>query len=235
VPSAFKRLNLTPRPGDTDPLYEAPAWLPDQNLAWVETVLGPQSMQFMIDCLPVIRELLAGWPRDVPAHVVDVGTASGAGANLLGQLYSSQILGPPLVVDAIEVHPWIARYARAKLQFIRHYIVADVMNYWPEEPWDFVICSHTLEHMSEGEPFLAALQRLATRSVLVYTPWKEDPRIPEHALTIDDTFLSRVGAERHWIIESPAWYRGAAQDARCVAFMLPGTADVSVASNGLTC
>jgi hypothetical protein len=144
-------------------------------------------------------------------------------------LYASPILGPQLIVDAMEIHPWMARYARARLHYIRRYIVADVMNYWPEEPWDFVLCSHTLEHMSDWEPFLAALQRLATRSVLVYTPWKEDPRIPEHTLTIDEPFLARVGALKQWIIESPAWYRGSGQHARCVAFVLPGTADVSVA------
>jgi hypothetical protein len=158
--------------------------------------------------------------------VVDVGTASGAGANLLGQLYASQMLGPRLIVDTMELHPWIARYARARFRFIRRYLLADVRNYWPEEPWDLVICSHTLEHVADSEPFVPALRRLATRWVLVYTPWKEQPRIPEHALTIDEEFLARAGAHRQWIIESPAWYHSAPRDARCVAFALRGTADL---------
>jgi trans-aconitate methyltransferase len=183
-------------------------------------------MQFMVDCLPAIRELLRDWPRDLPAHVLDVGTASGAGANLLGQLYASPILGPRLIVDAMELHPWMARYARAKLPFVRRYIVADVRNYWTEEPWDLVLCSHTLEHVRDWEPFVAALRRLATHWVLVYTPWQEEPRIPEHAITVDETLLARAGAERHWIIESPAWYRGPGQEARCVAFLLHGAAHI---------
>ncbi|HET8546991.1 MAG TPA: class I SAM-dependent methyltransferase [Bryobacteraceae bacterium] len=222
----FKRLNLTPRPGDPEPLYEAPAWLPDQDLTWLETVLAPQSMQFMIDLLPVIRELLRACRHDLPVRVLDVGSASGAGANLLGQLYASPMRGPRLLVDAMELHPWMARYARAKLRFIRRYIVADVMNYWPEEPWDLVICSHTLEHVSRWEPFIQHLRELATCSVLLYTPWKEEPRIQEHVLTVDEAFLSRVGVQKHWIVDSPAWYRGAGQEARCVAFVLPGAADI---------
>jgi hypothetical protein len=225
----FERLKLTPELPETEPLYEAPRWAPQHDLAWLETTLAPQSLQFMIDLLPVIRELIAGWPRDVPLRVLDVGTASGAGANLLGQLYSGPMLGPRMIVDAMELHPWMARYARGKLSFIRKYLVADVRNYWSEEPWDLVICSHTLEHVNDWGEFAAALKRLASRWVLVYTPWKEQHRIPEHVLSIDEPFLELVGAQRQWIIDSPAWYHAVDAEARCVAFVLPGGADDSVA------
>src|SRR2546429_7371053 len=40
-----------------------------------------------------------------------------------------------------------------------------------------------------------------------YAPWKERALIPGHVNRIDRRFLRRVGAKRHTIIETPAWYR----------------------------
>ena len=208
-------------PRDTD-LYAAPPWAPEQDLEWLETCFNAQSMQFMIDCLPKIDKLLASFPPDKPIRVLDAGTGSGAGANLLATLYAGRFLGRAMAVDAIELIGHMERYAKAKFPAI-NYIVGDVLKLRPKPPWDLVLCSHTIEHIDDYVHFSRHLQSLATKWVLFYAPWQEKERVPGHVVTIDEAFLATLGAVEFEIIDSPGW-RPAGVDLRCVLFTVPGTA-----------
>jgi SAM-dependent methyltransferase len=186
-------------------VYTAPPWAPERDLEWVETCANVQSMQFMIDCLPMIRELIEGWPSDAPVRVLDVGTATGAGANLLATLYAGGILGRRMVVDAIDIAGgYLEQYVKAKFPLV-NYMVGDVASLPVEEPWDLVICSHTIEHIEDYRGFVTTLQKIARRWVLFYAPWNERNLIPEHVNRIDEPFLKRVGAVTWRIVDSPAW------------------------------
>jgi ubiquinone/menaquinone biosynthesis C-methylase UbiE len=202
---------------DHTELYSAPPWAPQNDLKWLETVLNAQSLQFMIDCLPEIRATIAGCWNGTRLKVLDVGTGSGAGANLLGNLYAGGMLGYQIKVDALELMSSLEAYARAKYPFI-NYITADVRNLPPVANWDIVLCSHTLEHVEEPAVFLKHLQRLARSRVVIYTPYNEIDRIEGHINTIDDRFLATVGASGKRILKSPAWK----PDSSCVIFSLPG-------------
>jgi SAM-dependent methyltransferase len=207
-------------------LYEAPAHRPHQDLEWLEKYSCVQSMQFMIDCLPVIDELVATFPHAVPIRVLDVGTGSGAGAHLLATRHASSFLGAQMIVDAVELDGgYLERYVKARFKNI-NYIVGDVMDLRPEQPWDLVLCSHTLEHIEDPVPFVEHLQSLARKWVVFYTPWEEPlGETPGHVLTIDRRFLARVKAVKHHVLTSPAWGKPAFKDGKCVVFVLPGTAD----------
>ncbi|HET8548611.1 MAG TPA: class I SAM-dependent methyltransferase [Bryobacteraceae bacterium] len=211
-------MNSAPHGSTTDeqPLYLAPPWEPHKTLAWLEKVLNVQSMLFMTDLLPVIRQLLAGWPSDQPVRVLDVGTGAGAGANLLGELYSGAY--PPLMqVDAIDIAgSYLAEYARAKFRYI-NYIVGDALQLPAANPWDLVICSHTIEHIDEPFAFMAALQRLARHWVLMYAPWNEQQLVDGHQNSIDEEYIRRTGATSWKTIDSRGW-------GPCVYFVLPGSA-----------
>jgi len=203
-------------------LYTAPAHKPSHDLVWLETCFNVQSEQFMIDCLPMIDKLLADYPAEKPIRVLDVGTGSGAGANLLARLYAGTFLGHSMIVDTIELAHSLERYAKAKFPAI-NYMVGDVLDLRPEHPWDLVVCSHTIEHIKDYSNFIQHLQTLAKKWVLLYAPWKEQNRIHCHVVTIDEPFLREVGAVEVEIINSPGW-RPAGKDPRCVLFTVRGTA-----------
>ena len=207
---------------DATPLYSPPPWAEYQTLEWLESCFAAQSIQFMIDCLPMIRRLLPGWPSQETFSVLDVGTGTGAGANLLATLYQGEDFGPRLKVDAIELVPHLKRYADAKFPLI-NYRVGDILAYDGDQRWDIVVCSHLIEHIEKPAEFASFLAGLARRWVVFYAPWKEKALTPGHVSRIDRRFLRRLGSRQHMIIDSPGWRRSD-ERARCVAFAVPGRA-----------
>jgi SAM-dependent methyltransferase len=197
---------------------------PQNDLHWLNTASIPQSVQFMIDCLPTLRRLLGRFGRyDVPIRVLDVGTGSGAGASLLATLYSGQILGYTLKVDALDRAPHVQRYARAKFPLI-NYMIGEAWDLRGDRPWEVVICSHLIEHMDDPIGFARHLQSLASQWVLIYAPYNETNPIPGHKVILDDDLLAKMGAQDVEIIASPGWNPLVHKDPKCVLFTLPGTA-----------
>lgn len=205
---------------ENNEIYSAPSWAPEHDLRWLETELNVQSTQFMIECLPSIHELFSRCWTGVPLKVLDVGTGSGAGANLLATLYAGRMLGFTIQVDALELTSYLAPYAKVKYPLI-NYMVADVLDLPAAPNWDIVLCSHTIEHVERPEKFLRHLQSLARSWVLIYAPYNEVDRIEGHLNTIDDTFIRRAGAQSQTIVTSPAW-RAHEDSSACVIFTLPG-------------
>jgi SAM-dependent methyltransferase len=208
-----------------EPLYTPPSQAPHKTEEWLETISAVQSMQFMIDCLPVIRDVVGrlNWPREVPLRVLDAGTGTAGGAHILATLYSSVMLGPPMRVDAIEISRSLQNWARSKFPRV-NYVVGDIVQYRPQEPYDLVVCSHTLEHVTDTQVFVQHLRSITKHSVLFYTPWKEQNLIAGHEHSIDETFVASHGGTIEAIITSPAWYHPVDGRAECVIFTVPGNA-----------
>ncbi|MFN7992031.1 MAG: class I SAM-dependent methyltransferase [Bryobacteraceae bacterium] len=196
----------------------------EKYLHWLETASNAQQMQFLIDCLPAIRQWMSGYERSRVLRVLDVGAGSGAGANLLAQLHLGDFLGNKLEVDALELQDFLVRYTRSTFPSIR-YIVGDVLSLDAEQPWDLVFCSHTIEHLDDPISFARRLQELSRDTVMFYAPWQERERIAGHLVTIDETFLEELGATLVSVLESPAWRPAHHENPRCAIFTLRGTAN----------
>jgi hypothetical protein len=75
----------------------------------------PQTLRFTVDRLPTLHRLLRGVPRSEAVSLLDVGTASGAGANLIAQLYQSSALWTRVRVDALDHVDWRASTASLRI------------------------------------------------------------------------------------------------------------------------
>lgn len=203
--------------------YQTPPHEPAHDFEWFEQCAIPQSIQFMIDCLPAIRDLISDPTVPQPITVLDAGTRSGAGANLLATLHRTQMLGPRLQVDALDISPDFKAYCEAVFTDVREYIVGDIFQIDQSRVWDLVFCSHTIEHIADPRPFIAELQRRARRWVLLYAPFDEKhPDGVEHVTRITRELIHSLEPERTEVFTSPGWKKPGEPDSRVVLFLLPG-------------
>jgi SAM-dependent methyltransferase len=219
-PVAARFLHQTEhREEDPRHLYYAPPHLPHLDAEWLETCSIPQSMQFQVDCLPAIRRLLAGWPAGRPVEVLDVGTASGAGAALLARLYRGDFFGHRMNVEAMDVIRRYRAYAERVFPEI-HYIAGDLFTHEPRKQWDLVLCSHTIEHLSDPLPLIDEARRRARHAALFYAPFEERALIPGHLVSISGEFVRGLRPRWMEVIGSPAWRHPVDALSRCVVFVL---------------
>lgn len=195
----------------------------ERGIGWLEKCYIPQSMQYTIDCLPTIRRLLLEFPRDKVLEYLDFGAGSGSGAQLIATLHRSSFIWCRLKVDAMDINPARAAYARHVFADI-DYIVADLFEYDRERRWDLVFCSHVIEHLDDPRPLIEELQRRARHRVILYAPFEENPLGHGHFFSITREFLESFEAESIDVIKSPAWGDPLDDGARCVLAVLPGKA-----------
>lgn len=203
-------------------LYFAPTHCPQLDPLWLETCSVPQSTQFMIDCLPAIRKLTAGWPYNKVMEVIDVGTATGAGAALLARFYSAGFFGFPMQVEGIDMSPQNQVYARAVFPEL-HYEVGDFFDYRPGHQWDLVYCSHTIEHIWDPWPWIERVRLRARKWAMFYCPFEEKQLLPGHRLSFTRPMIDALNPIHVEIIDSPAWRNPVDEISRAVLFVLPGT------------
>lgn len=203
--------------------YQAPPGEPQHSFEWFEECAIPQSLQFMIDCLPAIRDLLKEPGLQEPLTVLDVGTRSGAGANLLATLHRTHMIGPSLIVDALDIAPEFKIYAEEFFPDVREYIVGDIFQVERNRKWDLVICSHTIEHLANPRPFIEELNRRARKWLLLYAPFEErQPDGVEHLTRITRGFVESFEPIRVDVFSSPGWQKPGEPDSKVVLFVLPG-------------
>lgn len=181
----------------------------------------PQSLQFMIDCLPYIRRLIENWSLEKTLKVLDVGAAHGAGSHLLATLYRSNLFGVRMEVDALENDNKYKQFAEKRFPEI-NFIVKDIFKMDSSENWNLIICSHTIEHLENPIPFMKKLCEFATDWVLFYAPFEETGIRPEnHISTITMEMVNSLNPIFMDIFKSPGWDRPEG-DRRCVLFVLKG-------------
>ena len=210
--------------GSTAPadFYYPPPHVPHLTAQWLEGASIPQSQQFMIDCLPVLRDLFRRTPAS-HLDLLDVGTASGGGANVLATLFCGTIFGKTLQVDAIDLIRRYQAYARHAFPRVR-YLCGDLFQYEPQRIWDITVCSHTIEHMYDPTPLIRHCQQRARSFSLFYAPFEEDKLIPGHLRSIRRDFVESLQPLWWEVATSPGWQHPEDALSRTVLFVLEGKA-----------
>lgn len=172
----------------------------------VETRNGCQSRVFVIDILPYLWRVLYKYPFGSTISLCDVGPGSGYGTELIGALHKG-FLGWKINVTAVDIKD---SYSLYKQLFHRYYefrmqdIFSETMK---NESFDFVYCSHVIEHVKEPRRFVSRLQELCKDTVFLVAPYKENGEMitPGHINIFDQTFINLLQPREVHLIESQAW------------------------------
>ena len=205
------------------PLYTPLPGLPQFDLAWLEGCAVPQSMQFMIDCLPTIRELIQGWPRDRVLEVLDVRTGSGAGANLLATLHRSVFFGVQMKVDAMDISSAYKAYADVHFPDIT-YAVGNLFDLHPDRTWDLIICSHVIEHLTDPAPLISEISQRARHWAVFCAPFEEKNLLEGHSISITAKMIAglRIQPLSMKVMTSPGWKHPVDEQSEVVVFVVGG-------------
>lgn len=178
--------------------------VPERGLAFAEEVSIPQELQFAIDCLPTLTELIRQYPRGRRLSLLDYGPGYGAGSNLIASLFRSELLWTPVDVDALDIKD--LRKDLADLEFPRiNYRVGDLEDLPPEQKWDIVYCSNVIEHTTDPRGLIERLRSRARGWLLVYAPYREQELSPGHRVSIDESIFAPFSPSKIEIRTSLAW------------------------------
>jgi 2-polyprenyl-3-methyl-5-hydroxy-6-metoxy-1,4-benzoquinol methylase len=177
----------------------------------------------MIDCLPTIRELIQGWPRDRVLEVLDVRTGSGAGANLLATLHRSVFFGVQMKVDAMDISSAYKAYADVHFPDIT-YAVGNLFDLPPDRTWDLIICSHVIEHLTDPAPLIGEISRRARHWAVFCAPFEEKNLLEGHLISITAKMIAglRIQPLSVKVMTSPGWKHPVDEQSEVVVFVVKG-------------
>lgn len=182
-------------------IYDAPVVYTPASLEHIHMALVPQSVQFMIDLLPTIRRYSVANPTEV----LDVGTACGAGASLLATLHKSDVLiGPRMMVDALDIEPDPLKWGEENLPNVREWICGLLEDQPAGKTWDLIVCSHVVEHLQNPLPLIEECQR-RSRWAIFYAPYEEDPPLPYHNFVVRQKWVLDLDPIESYVMTSLGW------------------------------
>jgi len=182
----------------------------------------PQSLQFMIDILPTVRELIQNWNKSKILRVLDVGANTGAGTNLLSALHRGYFFGVKMEVEALDINNNFEQFANEYFPNI-NYIVGDIFKIPQNRTWDMIISSHVIEHFEDPFSFIHKIQNHARKWALFYTPFEEEQLHRAHKFRYTKKIINSLQPQITKILKSPAWF-GPTGKEKCILFVLNGKA-----------
>lgn len=150
-----------------------------------------QSLHFYGDISRFIARRVTGFET---LSLLDVGARTGAGTALLRLLHHPQAFTrlkfDPVV--ALDLDPCVMRIVGEEFKDITP-LLEDIFNI-PENSYDIVVCSHTIEHLPQIEPFVEQLEKIARRYVVLACPVNERSPVSEgHIQIITPETLLNLG------------------------------------------
>lgn len=187
----------------------------------LDALWNAQSVGFMTELLPLMYPYFAQLEGKTSIRCLDVGTRTGAGAALMADLFQSHFAMLRIEVDTIDNDDSFREYQLARWPHLRQALVGDVFNL-PDDSYDIVVCSHTIEHIEDPIPFAQKLSRIARHFAFFYCPYAETDPIPGH-YRVDDSLLDRLQPLEKRVIRS-WWWRTRLDPGmqNCVFFVLSG-------------
>ena len=146
-----------------------------------------QSMQYVIDCLPFFNDYChnINLPKWSTYKLADIGSRTGAGANLLGTLYADWHYGEyQFIVDALDIDKDWVEYAKF-LPNINSYRNDDIFDLSPDV-YDICFCSHVIEHLEDPVAFVKKVTEVSKYFSIFYCPYNEINPIPGHKIITDE-------------------------------------------------
>lgn len=189
-----------------------------------ETLMLHQTMVFYMDIIAALQEILQGYHQ---LNILDVGARTGAGANLLGYIFSGNSYSRIKAdVTALDIEDRFLVYAKKKFPWISSYIVKDINDLGGT--WDIVVCSHTIEHVPNYREFIDKLRMRAKKFVVLLAPYNEagcklikDIKMCEgHINSIDHDAIAELEPQVLKIYRSLVW-----QQSLAFLAVIPGYAD----------
>jgi SAM-dependent methyltransferase len=165
---------------------------------------GVKSIQYMIDLLPHIQQVIGQHPLHTTFEILDVGPGSGHGTALLAQLYRRSPLGYTARVSALDINDLYARYIATIAPHVR-FIRSDIFDH--DKTYDIVVSSHVIEHVPDPVGFCHRLQQMARLAVFVSAPYNEPAEgiTKGHINIIDEATVAQLGADEVTIMKSVSW------------------------------
>jgi len=206
----------------------------ERKLYELEHLVDAQSVGFTSDLIPIfqgiIRQIQSRLKPEfgIRYSLLDVGTRTGTGANLIAQLFYGY-MSIRLDVDVCDLDPTYKEYSDAFNAHIRDYFVEDAFKL--SRQYDFVLASHTIEHVDNPAEFVRRLSGISRYGAIFYCPVNEvDPIVGHRTITTDD--VRQFGAKKIWIVDSWWWRHVHAErgngPSKCVAFLVPGREDIGL-------
>jgi len=165
-----------------------------------------QSMHFYGD---ISHYLVRRFTEFETMSVLDVGARTCAGTALLRLLHHpwayTRLKFDPVV--ALDLEPDVLRFVQQEFHDIA--AICDDIHNVADNSYDLVICSHTIEHLYEVQPFIAQLERAARRAVLVACPIDEyEPLTEGHFQRLTANDLEHLGFQDIEVYESFQFHNG---------------------------
>lgn len=185
--------------------------LTSQRYAELRNVFDVQSCMFTSEILSTIWDLYPEGKHNI--SVLDVGTRTGAGSELIRYLHNTASFSRLKVrITALDISSEFLDYAKVHFPDLT-YVVQDILAPTFTDTFDVVLCSHTLEHLADPNPVVARLKQLACDWVVIATPFEEKDLIKGHLSSIGFKFLERHNACRTKVYRSMTWHQSMA----CIA------------------
>ena len=183
----------------------------------------PQSITFAKEMLPQIYKTICSYvegdQQPKRLSIADVGGGVGAGSEYIRARLQMRFLDTQVYMAIIEINgryrEWCNHFS-PKISFL----CEDIFRH--EGIYDYIICSHTVEHVTSPSIFIRRIQQLARKNVFVYAPYMEQPLPQEagHISTVDDTLIDQLNPLEKIYINSEGY-----SQKECVLLVLPGCAN----------
>lgn len=165
-----------------------------------------QSLSFYGDISRFISKRLVGFET---LSLLDIGPRTGAGLALIRLLHHpaayTRLKFDP--VYGIDLDPEFQRIAGQEFKDI-HPTVGDIFDL-PENSFDVVTCSHTIEHVPDAPAFIKQLEKIARRAVVLACPFEErSPMSDGHINRIDAAFMHELGYHDLEVYDSFHFHNG---------------------------